>query len=243
MSFEDIVKKINDYHGSLATDPGLEEPFSLGKMSLEDFLLFLEYTPKRRYRLWYRNGEVLVFGLPKRAHETPGGYICDRLAVYMAAKGIPEHLYGTMASPTCIIGQSVKEPDAAFCGSYTHGKVADPDGNVYPSLIVETSLFNESLIELEEELNLWLSDESSTTVAVGIKIFQRKKNGTRRILFILGVRDKPLECIEFGTDIESPQLFVEIPGRLICPFIVDESSVSFDLHVLRDKIIRALPIE
>jgi hypothetical protein len=59
---------------------------------------------------------------------------------------------------------------------------------------------NESLPKLKIELRSWISDDTSVQVAICIKVFGRRVNGTTRILALMYQRDcphNPEQTVEF----------------------------------------------
>jgi len=79
------------------------------------------------------------------------------------------------------IGRNDKEPDGTFT---PEGRPSKDEGTSlerrYPALVVEVAHKNESYDRLIEILDLWLSDDTDVSVAIGLKIGSRRKDGTYR---------------------------------------------------------------
>jgi hypothetical protein len=99
--------------------------------------------------------------------------------------------------------KTLKEPDAGLrpVQLRSGGNVLDSGfGTPFPNVVVEIAFQNESLPVLQNELRAWLSNHTSVQVAIGIKIFGKKQDGTRRILALLFRRAGDVQSVEFGID-------------------------------------------
>jgi hypothetical protein len=84
-----------------------------------------------------------------------------------------------------------KEPDGGFIPEDVTCPPATPcdsDGNPFPNIVVEIAYGNESFLTLKSELELWLSEQTSVQMGIGVKIGGPTTKGLRRMrvrIFIL----------------------------------------------------------
>jgi len=153
-------------------------------------------------------GRLLVYEFPSHPHEQCAGTVRDQI---YASSNIPMYdlmdSLATGSSPTCTIGNTVKEPDGSF--RVCHLAVNPPlvldkgDGLPFPNVVLEVAYEHESKPTLEAELNLWMSPLTSVQVAIGIKIFKQRAGGSRAMLALLYQRPVygPPQNVEFGTNV------------------------------------------
>jgi hypothetical protein len=190
-------------------------------MPREPFLGFLERNPQLQSKLWYHsNGLVTLFDLPSLAHDQVASEIHECLLEEFNRFGISRKDFFIPNSPRCFIGDATKEPDLAVIPKTRKARPFDTHGHPFPSVIFEIAVANETLPFLKEELGLWLSSESDVKMAIGIKIFGKRKDGTRRFVLLFAVKqsneneDVILHELTFGDGVESG------PRELIIPISV-----------------------
>jgi hypothetical protein len=86
------------------------------------------------------------------------------------------------------------------------GNVLDAGfGCPFPNIVVEVAYKNESLANLQNELHAWIGNNTSVQVAIGVKIFGLRDDGSRRMLALLYQRGVvgPAQSVEFGTNVRN----------------------------------------
>jgi hypothetical protein len=108
-------------------------------------------------------------------HQSAAGAIGQNLLGSMLAIG-QDRILDLSTSPHIIIGSWIKEPDLSMQPSdilIGDGVLNDGFGFPFPTLVVEVA-FAESRAQLLEDLERWISPETSVQVAIGIKIHGSK---------------------------------------------------------------------
>jgi hypothetical protein len=110
-------------------------------------------------------------------HQAAAGAIGQCLVLEMESIGHCREIR-QLPSPHIMIGSCIKEPDMTllpFASLIGNGVLDDGFGFPIPTLIVEVA-FAESREQLLEDLNLWISPQSSAQVVIGIKIHGTKES-------------------------------------------------------------------
>jgi hypothetical protein len=155
-------------------------------------------------------GNYIAYDLPRDVHETTADNIIsqirDSISQLINNNTINVNLQlRDSRSSTARLGSGLKEPSAGLRPIQLRigGNVLDAGfGRPFPNLVVELAFQNESLPRLVDELRCWIGNLTSVQVAIGIKIFDREANGTRRLCALLYRKaSDDVQSIEFGTDI------------------------------------------
>jgi hypothetical protein len=118
---------------------------------------------------------LLVGQLAGTKHESAAGTMAMSITECMRKFGQSRMLIHR-ASPRTKIGSRVKEPDMTIRPRGTNignGVLGDGFGYPFPNLVIEVAN-SELSVQLLEELELWISPETSVQVAIGIKIHMEK---------------------------------------------------------------------
>ena len=197
-------------------------------------------------------GDLVATEFPSHVHEHTAGNFLDQLSDALRNAGCID--LQRAASIRCRVGRISKEPDGSLTprGLRVGGTVksATSDDLPFPNLILEVAFKNESMGKLIQELKTWMSTCTSVQVAIGIKIFERQANGTRRMLILVFRRGSraPEQQVEFGTDIGSAA------GRVVSIRLADlyhgvalpagaavDASFDVDMEALQAVILENLP--
>jgi hypothetical protein len=154
-------------------------------------------------------GKYIAYDLPRDVHETTASKIVNQVIEEILSStnsiAMIREFVSTMASTTQI-GLGLKEPDGGLrpVQLAIGGNVLNAGfGRPFPNLVVEVAYKHESLLTLQNELHAWIGNNTSVQVAIGIKIFGLRKNGSCRMLALLYRRGVagPTQSVEFGTNI------------------------------------------
>ena len=103
---------------------------------------------------------------------------------------------------------------------------------------------------MRAELDRWISAFTSVRVAIGIKIFGQRTNGTRRMLALVYRRGvaNPDQEVEFGTTLPTAaglQLTIQVAdlyhGTALPPGYAVGDTLAIDLAPLQGEILSSLP--
>lgn len=249
-----LLKNIKDFSDGIPF-PENEYGFVLGKMSYEEFFLFLEkHGENPKLHLWlHEDGTITTFGFASMAHESVGWAVGFPLATFLNERKFFLHKnFKIMTAPRVKIRSSLgltsKEPDlAVFLIPPKNTVEVDSEGNAGPTFVLETAFKNENFVVLRKELALWLSPGSSVSLALGIKIFPLNTKGIRRLVAVVATRgeeDVKFISYEFGTDLQEvapiPLAISSIFGTLDLPDNLVSAVFNLDLMELRAAILSKL---
>jgi hypothetical protein len=154
-------------------------------------------------------GKYFAYDLPKLGHEIAASEIKTQIAksIQRAANNIDVIDELKMPnSPLVRIGGKGKEPDGTLSPKQLRigGAIRDDGfGFPFPSLVIEIALTHESLNSLKTELLDWIGNHTSVQAAIGVKIFGKRVDGSRRMVALLYRRNHSPLQIEFGSDLEN----------------------------------------
>jgi hypothetical protein len=180
-------------------------------------------------------GKYIAYDLAKVGHERPVSEIRTQIQknILRAANNFDAiDEFSSDGSPLFRIGGKGKEPDGKFSPKQLQigGIVRDVGfGFPFPALVIEIALTHESLNELKSELLDWIGFHTSVQVAIGVKIFRQKVDGSRRIVGLLYRRNHAAIEIEFGSD-------VPIVSGLIMSFPITDLYVGVPLQIISNII-------
>ena len=116
-------------------------------------------------------------------HQAAAGAIGQNIIEIMCSSG-QTRMLNVVPSPHMMIGSYIKEPDMTIRPTGIHigdGVLDDGFGFPFPTLVVEAA-FAESREQLLEDLELWVSPQTSVQVAIGIKIHGREVRHEGRVV-------------------------------------------------------------
>jgi hypothetical protein len=273
---EKALKRENLYENIQAVDFDFETPIIIkSDISLQNVLDFTKkHDEKLSFRVCFHPnrcndpeeekdprkilGKYIAYDLPTSVHEVTASTIVFQIlkGVQKASNDIDmlDHIESS-GSSKARYGATVKEPDAGLRPkrlNISPPNVLDQgDGFPFPNIVIEIAYQNESFQLLLDELASWISEFTSVQIALGVKIFGRRVDGSRRLVAILLRRNAPMQMVEFGTNIHAlvdQQLFfplaelfanvnpADIPDK-IQDLIDDNTNLGIDLQDLRTAIL------
>lgn len=230
----DIFNKILSQYDEITSGNYPEALYYLAKMS-DDILPHLIEDTEFKGKLWVKeDGNIFLFCNFTVMHGSLSFKIALNIHDELVRNSVSESSFVLSSRFGCLIGKGYKEFDFCLIDPKSGGSPCDGEGNVFPSLVGEISVSNETETILSEILEMWTGPFTSVSAALGIKIFEKKMDGSQKMVLLYKSRGIDCVKIEFGTDVRKdvPNFF-EIPINSIIPSLNNSGVISINLQAIR----------
>lgn len=144
------------------------------------------------YRYYLKNGTVFAFEVPLGPHESAIGEFRGQMRESPVGKQVDDK--GSLRCHGSRGGQAwAREPDGSYISRGYHrsgpdAPAANPDGNPWPTVIVEVAN-SQGLAELVEAVRDWLDPSTQVQTVIAIKLFTRRVDNTMAMLAMRFIRN------------------------------------------------------